>query len=221
MYENVCAIIQSVRRAGEGDKRLSLFTRESGRLFATAVGAAKPGARLAAATEPAVEAAFRLWREPDAPSARVTGGALQDGFPRLRSRWERMSAAQFLCEWTERLTPLAQPRPAKYELLRRALTLLQTVDGVEPVRITFMARFLTLAGYNTGRDVPGLSSIPGALEDLALRAAHDLGEAPPPLPAQVPAPYLQQQLLKFVAPLLTSPLRTAAHEESLRSYSQK
>ncbi len=216
MYLNAAAIVLSARRSGDKDKRLSLYTREFGRLFALAVGAARPGAKLGAATEPAVEARFRLWREGDALSTRVTGGGVENGFPRLRVRWDRMAAAHVLCEWTERLTPPADPNPEKYDLLRRALSLLETAD-VAAVRLSFMARFLSLAGYSPARDVPGLASVPGAADFLAERADDDLSEVPS-LPSGIPAPYLGQQLLKFVAPLLHTPLRSAAHEEDMKSF---
>src|SRR5688500_17089563 len=116
MYFNVQAIVLRAEKAGENDKRLSLFTRESGRLAASAAGAAKPRARLASATEPAVESRFRLWMAPGRSTARVTGGTLECGFPNLRREWTRHTAALFLCEWTDRLTPLEQPHPEKFDL---------------------------------------------------------------------------------------------------------
>jgi recombinational DNA repair protein (RecF pathway) len=157
-----------------------------------------------------------LWAEKDASYARVTGGGVETSFPALRADWRRMAVARFLCEWMERLTPLAHPQAEKYDLLRRALALLETADP-EAVRLAFMARFLALAGYNTSRDVPGLASTPEAASFMADRAGRGL-EEPVSLPPAFPAAYLRQQLLKFVAPLLNSPLRSAAHEEALESF---
>lgn len=220
MYQNVTAIVLSARRAKEKDKRLGLYTQEYGRLSATAVGAARPGAKLGAATEPAVESKFRLWREGDAPFARVTGGGVEQSFPALRTQWRRMGAAQFLCEWTERLTPFAEAHPEKYELLRRSLAALETAGDLEAVKLAFQTRFLALAGYNPVRDVPGLSAVSGAAALFTLWAEDDPA-APAVLPPALPAPYLQQQLLKFVSPLLTGPLRSGLHEENLRQFREK
>jgi hypothetical protein len=217
MYENVSAIVLSARRSAEKDKRLVIYTRERGRLFALAVGAARAGAKLGASTEPAVEASFRLWREEAAASSRVTGGAVQTAFPGLRARWDRMAAAQVLCEWTDRLTPLAEPHPEKYDLLRRALAALEG-EAVDAARLAFQVQFLSLAGYNPFRDVSGLSSVAGGAKALEELAAYGFEGAPPELPAGLTAPYLQQQLLKFVAPLLPRPLRSTVHEENLRVY---
>jgi DNA repair protein RecO (recombination protein O) len=218
VYENVEAVVLSSRRVGEKDKRLVLYTREAGRLSATAVGASRPGAKLGPATEPAVEARLRLWRHPGALSARITGGAVTRSFPALRSRWERMAAAGFMCEWTERLTSPADPNPAKYDLLIRSLAHVETADP-EAVRLVFMTRFLALAGYNLSRDTPGIEAIPGAKELLSVWASDDGSGPVPSLPEGFPAAHLRQQLLKFVAPLLPSPLRSAVHEEALRDYS--
>jgi DNA repair protein RecO len=217
MYVNATAIILSSRRAGEKDKRLGLYTRELGRLTALAVGAARPGAKLGPATEPPAESRFRLWTEREASHARVTGGGVEASFPTIRTDWRRMAVARFLCEWTERLTPLAHPQAEKYDLLRRALTLLETTDP-EAVRLAFMVRFLALAGYNTSRDVSGLASTPEAASFMADRARRGL-EEPVSLPPDFPAAYLRQQLLKFIAPLLHSPLRSVAHEEALKEFS--
>jgi hypothetical protein len=216
VYENASALVLSSRRSGEKDKRLGLYTREQGRLRALAVGAARPGAKLGPATETAVEADFRLWREPGALHARVTGGAVKRSFPALRARWERMAAAQFLCEWTERLTAAAEPHPDKYDLLISSLGRLESEDPVA-VKLSFQSRFLALAGYNPVRDVPGLSAVPGAETIVGIWASGETG----PVPAGLPAPYLQQQLLKFVSPLLTGPLRAGVHEENLKKYQEK
>ncbi|HMX95759.1 MAG TPA: recombination protein O N-terminal domain-containing protein, partial [Elusimicrobiota bacterium] len=73
MYHNVAAVVLGAEPASETDKRLTLFTREKGRLFARAAGARRPGAKLAAATEPASLSRFRLWLPEGGATARVTG----------------------------------------------------------------------------------------------------------------------------------------------------
>lgn len=214
MYVNVHAIVLSSVRAAEKDKRLSLFTREQGRLYALALGSGRPGARLAAATEPAVESRFRLWLGEGAPRARVTGGSVACSFPALRGSWPRMSAALFLCEWTDRLTALAQPSPDKYDLLRRALAALETEEEV-PVRLAFLIQFLERAGYAVGEDV--LGSQHGRWTDV-VRELNAYGfdggfSAALPDPA-----FLEERLVNFVSPLLARPLKTLAHETALRNY---
>jgi recombinational DNA repair protein (RecF pathway) len=142
-----------------------------------------------------VESRFRLWRTEDAVGARVTGGGVEKAFPRLRSDWRRMAAAQSLCEWTERLTPLLQPAPEKYDLLLDALAALETSDP-PTVRAEFMVQFLVLAGYNPYRDIPALSN----------------GKN------HAPFSLLERQLIQFVAPLVHGPFKASVHEASLLSY---
>ncbi|MBI4396221.1 MAG: DNA repair protein RecO [Elusimicrobia bacterium] len=217
MYVNVHAIILRSERVGEKDKRLSIYTREQGRLMALARGVNRPGARLAAATEPAVESRFRLWHGEHQPFARITGGAVESSFPNLRSQWVRMSTAQFLCEWMDRLTALGQPQPEKYELLRRALSALEKGDRLL-IRLAFLVQFLEKAGYSVGEEILGSSGYERLRETVALLKAFDFSpDASFPELAES-APMLEDRFLKFVAPLLDRPLKTLVHERSLTSY---
>jgi hypothetical protein len=215
MYLNVHAIVLRSERISEKDKRLWLYTQEKGRLLALAAGAAKAGARLAAATEPASESHFRLWWDESKPQARITGGKLLASFPGLRAHWRRMSSALFFCEWTERLTALQQPHPEKYDLLRRALESLQTSTEAS-VRLAFLIQFLERAGYTVGEDVLGPAYRERWQPWVEQLRGHDFISAPPDLKDS--ASLLEQQLVKFVSPLLSRPLKTFAQGRAMEKY---
>ncbi|MGQ0644696.1 MAG: DNA repair protein RecO [Elusimicrobiota bacterium] len=216
MYFNVHAIVLSSRKSGESERRLFLYTRELGRLPALLAGAGKPSSRMAPAAEPAVESRFRLWMRPGAASARVTGGSVSSGFPALRASWTRMSAALFLCEWTEKLTAAQQPHPEKYDLLRSALAALETGDEAL-VRSAFLLQFLERAGYACGADVLGPAEERWRPLVDALRA-YDFSPAPAPAGLRETAPALEAQILRFVSPLLHGPLKSVAHRRALEDY---
>ncbi len=205
MQINVEAVVLSAQAVSEQDKRLVLFTRERGRLFARAAGALRPGAKLAAATEPAVRGRFRLWLADGSSGGRLTGGAVCDGHPDLRKDWARMTAALFLCEWMDRWTPLLHPAPEKFDLLARALSALQRHD-VAVVRAAFLTQFAQLAGYGP---VPGVaeSDLDGWDFDVPVAGAN--------------APRVGEQVIQFLAPLLDRPLRTLAHGRALAAFSNK
>lgn len=205
MHVNVSAIVLSARPASETDKKLTLFTREKGRVFARAAGARRPGARLAAATEPTVESRFRLWWAPESPSARVTGGAPAATFPAVRRDWARLTSALFLCEWVERLTPLAQAAPEKYDLLRSALGALET-GSVEAVRLTFLIKFIDMAGYGPGRGDPW-----GVFRDWAW-------SGPPPRASTEDMNRWEESLVRSMSPLLNGPLRTRGQRDALERF---
>jgi hypothetical protein len=214
MYENVEAVVLSAEKVGEYDRRLSLFTRERGRVWASAAGIGRPRARLAAAAQPAVHARFRLWVPPRGP-ARVTGGGLLSAFPRLRADWRRSSSALFLCEWTEALTALDQPRPETFDLLRDALAALESSDETARVRAAYLRRFIRWAGDGP-RPTP-----PGDAEEAARRLdAWDFGAPLPEIPMGAVA-FLEDQAVKSMAPLLTRPLRSLAHGRSLHGFLAK
>jgi hypothetical protein len=219
MYINVLAIVLRSERVGESDKRLSLFTRENGRLWALALGAGKPQARLAAATETCVESRFRLWMGAGQASARVTGGAVASGFPALRQTWSRMNTAFFLCEWMDRLTPLVESHPEKYDLLRRALHGLETADEAW-VRLAFLIQFIVRAGYGLADALgPDFETRPPGL--VAALREYDFTPFSVPPAWRENSSRLEEKLLQFVSPLLTGPLKTLAHRQSLEEYKER
>jgi len=216
MYVNVHAIVLSARRAGEKDKRLSLFTREKGRLYALAAGAGKPGAKLAAATEPCVESRFRLWVSADKAHARVTGGGIESAFPDLRRSWSRLGTGLFFCEWTDKLTPLVEPHPEKYDLLLRALTALQAAEEAT-VKAAFLVQFLERAGYRVGQEA--LEELYAPCRGLLGRlSSYDFASIAALPGAAETAPALEEKLLKFMSPLLKAPLKTVAHRRSMDNF---
>ena len=205
MHTNVDAVVLAAEALSEKDKRLTLFTRERGRLYARATGARRPGAKLAAATEPGVWARFRLWLPEGAGGGRLTGGSVVDGHPGLRGHWQGLTSALFLCEWMDRLTPLLHAAPEKFDLLTRALAALERHD-TDVVRAAFLTQFAHLAGYGP---VPGAPST-------------DLDAWGFDVPAKgANAPQVERQVIQFFAPLLTRPLRTLAHGRALDIFSKK
>ncbi|MBL0349925.1 MAG: DNA repair protein RecO [Elusimicrobia bacterium] len=218
MYVNVAAVVLAAEPASETDKRLTLFTREKGRLFARAAGARRPGAKLAAATEPASLSRFRLWLPEGGASARVTGGGLDVGLPVLRRDWARGTSALFVCEWTERFTPLLQAHPEKFDLLSRSLAALEREEPVV-VRLAFLIQFIALSGYG---DAARAARVTG-LED-GTAAALDRWDFAGPLaaaPGVERAAWAEEQLVKSQAPLLHRPLKSLVHQRVLGRYLAK
>ncbi len=188
----------------ERDRRVTLFTRELGRLTARAAGALRPGGKLSAATEPSVHSRFRLWLPAGSAAGRVTGGGGVDGHPGFRRDWTRLTSALFLCEVADRLTPLLQPHEEKFDLLVRALAALERRDP-ETVRAAFVAQFARLAGYGP---VPGVSA--GALDGWDFQGSL---EAPA-------ASQIEEQVIQFLAPLFSRPLKSLAHRRGMLRFFQ-
>lgn len=218
MHENVAAVVLSAEALSETDKRLTLLTRERGKLYARAAGARRPGAKLAAATEPAALSRFRLWRTTDSAAGRVTGGGLENGFPGLRRDWSRLTSAAVLCEWTDRLTPLLQPHPEAFDALVRALSGLERAEPAI-VRAAYLIRFIGLTGHG---DAARSARVAG-LDDAMARAL-DAWDGAVPAPAGLSverALWAEEQLVKSQAALLSRPLKSLDHQRALGRYLTK
>lgn len=206
MQTNVDAVVLAAEALSEKDKRLTLFTRERGRLYARATGALRPGAKLAASTEPGVWARFRLWLPEGAAGGRLTGGSVVDGHPGLRGSWSRLTSALFFCEWMDRLTPLLHAAPEKFDLLTRALSGLERHD-TPVVRAAFLTQFAHLAGYGP---VPGVRSM-----EL------DRWNFDVPVKEANASSGVERQVIQFFTPLLTRPLRTLVQGRALDLFYNK
>lgn len=211
MNVNVEAVVLAAEALSETDRRLTLYTRELGRLYARATGARRAGARLAAATEPGARARFRLWLPPGAASGRVTGGVLDAGVPG-RGDWARATTALFVCEVVDRLTPLLQPDADKHRLLCRALTAIGR--GAPAAAAAFLVQAARLAGYAR---LPG-----GAAAELCRRLdAWDFESAAPGEGDPADLARVEEQVVQWLAPYFGRPLKTWGHRRALERFQAK
>jgi DNA repair protein RecO len=210
------AVVLSVRPLGEGDRRLSLFSRERGRIYARAAGVGKPASRLAAVCRPLSRARWRLWLPTEnAVAGRVTGGLLMASYPELRRRWDRWTTGVFWAEWTNKLTAPGHPQPEKYDLLTRALSALENPRFPAPLlRAVFLAQFLRLAGLgpDPAAVAPGLSPEPFINWDFF---------SPPPEAAPTSLRQWEERLIQSAAPSLPGPLRTLDHARRLADFHRR
>ncbi|HOW27737.1 MAG TPA: DNA repair protein RecO [Elusimicrobiota bacterium] len=214
MHTNVHAIVLSSKPYKEGDKFLSLFTLELGRLNAVAAGARKSQARLGAATEPGAESQFRLWVKDVHSVARITGGGTLRPLGLKTRHWARMNSVSFLCEWTHRMTAERQPLPEKYTLLQKALGALAAEDPAL-VRTAFLFQFFEHAGYNADPDEFG-----GIVHSDTIRELldYDFATPPPSCPSPADLAVWEKTLIDTAAPLLQHPLKTHRHKTSMENF---
>jgi hypothetical protein len=147
MIHNTPAIVLWSRRSREADKVVGLFTQELGRLTVRAASAARSTAKFAALTEPFVESDMAVYLAPGRGWGKIVGGRIRRSFPRLRMELERSTAAAWVCEVIQRLTPEEQRSLEKFELLKETLAALETAAHLEVVRLAFAIRFLSAAGF--------------------------------------------------------------------------
>jgi hypothetical protein len=159
LIHNVRAVTLWSRRSREADKVVGLFTREMGRVTARATSAAKSIAKFAALTEPFVESEIALYLIPGHGWGKIVGGRIVSTFPALRTDVGRSTAASWICEVVQRLTPEEQESPEKFDLLQEALTALAASPNQGMIRLAFAVRFLAVAGFGLENREPWVALV--------------------------------------------------------------
>jgi DNA repair protein RecO (recombination protein O) len=117
------AVVLRGIRYGEADRILHLYSAKRGRIGAIAKGVRRPKSRFGGRLEPF----FRLdlvLHEGRGELLTVTNVSTVDGYPRLRSSGQALTAAARGCDAVLRLLDSAEPNPPAYNLLCRYLSIL-------------------------------------------------------------------------------------------------
>jgi DNA repair protein RecO (recombination protein O) len=140
----VTAVVLRRADAGENDRRLTLFTREQGKLDVVAKGARKGGSRLAGASEPLMVARIHL------ASGRVRRFVTQaepvSSLPAVRADYSRLVCGLAIVELVGLHVPYEAPSP---ELFDDLLTALGALGGEAQPSLPlawFAARLLVAEG---------------------------------------------------------------------------
>lgn len=139
------AIVLRRRDAGESDRRLTLLTREEGKIDAVAKGARKSGSRLAGSSEPLMATVMQL--APGKKNAFVTQTQPQSSFPGLRSDYDRLTYGLALAELYEAVLPWHEPFPEAYELLSLSLKALERHEKPLVCFVWAQVALLRVAGF--------------------------------------------------------------------------
>ena len=142
------AIALRRRDQGENDRRVTLLTRERGKLDAVAKGARKAASRLAAATEPLAQMRVTL---AEARSRAARGGYMTAVEPRpsrpgLRADYTRLSAALSLAELYAAVLPYEQEEPDAFDLLAASLDAIELHPKPAVAALYCQMRLMELSG---------------------------------------------------------------------------
>lgn len=171
------AVVLKRQDSGEADRRLTLLTREEGRVDVIAKGARKGGSRLAGVSEPLSCATFQV---AEGKQRRyVTQAQPASSFPGLRADYDRLIMGLALCEAYAAVCQPNNPDPDAFDLLVMSLRTLEThvsplvalvwaelkllaVEGVEPGWIE-----CAVDGARLAEDPAWLSPMAGGYVSLA------------------------------------------------------
>lgn len=149
--------------AGESDRRLTLLTREAGKLYAVAKGARKAASRLAGVSDPLSSAVMDL-----AEGKRnrfITQAQPLSSFRGLRTDFSRLSFALALTELYAAVVPLEQPDPSAYDLLSASLGFLERHERPLVALVWAEAALMAMEGFQPELDACVVTSTAVAVEN--------------------------------------------------------
>ncbi len=141
---NTTAIVLRRTHFGETDNILTLYSKERGRISAIAKGARKAISKLSGATDPLTCTRFALASGKNLQV--VTEAEIVNSFPGLHVSVERLAVAQYFAELVTVFIPEDDPHPDLFQLLLRALRLLEKGDP-ELIARWFEVNLLGELGY--------------------------------------------------------------------------
>jgi DNA repair protein RecO len=153
MIETVQAVILNAVDLNDYDKRLTLYTKEFGKIRANVTGVKKAVSKLRALTLPFTESKLQVYlhggkRTGKNDPGKVVGGEVIQHHSILREDWERRMDSSLICETLEVLTKAFFPNVREYELLSLTLNQLETTAHPLLVRCRFRLALLKLLGYS-------------------------------------------------------------------------
>ncbi|MCB8933241.1 MAG: DNA repair protein RecO [Fimbriimonadaceae bacterium] len=133
------------RDAGESDRRLTVLSREHGKLDVVAKGARKGGSRLAGSSEPLVAVVLQV--AVGKVNRFVTQAQPSSSFPGLRADYDRLAMALAMAELFEAVIPWEEGDPGAYELLLRVLQALERHEKPAVALVWAQVALLREAGF--------------------------------------------------------------------------
>jgi DNA repair protein RecO (recombination protein O) len=138
------AVVLRSLRFGEADRILHLYTPHRGRVGAIAKGVRRTRSRFGGRLEPFFRLHIEL-HEGRGELMTVTGAHTLEGHPRLRGDARALDAAARACDAVGRLFETSEPHPAVFNLLCRALALIDEHAGSADAAGLSSARAAALA----------------------------------------------------------------------------
>ena len=141
----VTGMVLGVMPVGDYDRRLTILTKEKGKIAAFAKGARKPTSALLACSQPFAFGLFTLYEGRN--SYTVMRAEISNYFSEIRDNFEAVYYGMYFCEFASHVTKEELPAAEELKLLYCALRALTKPSiGMQLVRAVFELKFLQLLG---------------------------------------------------------------------------
>lgn len=141
----VTGIVLATMPIGDYDKRLTILTRERGKITAFAKGARKPNSALLACSQPFTFGEFMLYE--GRSSYNIQSVNIKNYFGELRNDLKMVYYGLYFCEVVDYMTHEGNDEVEIMKLLYQSLrALLSTKIGIELVRYVFELKLIALSG---------------------------------------------------------------------------
>jgi DNA repair protein RecO (recombination protein O) len=131
--------------SGEADRRLTLLTKEFGKIDVIAKGARKGGSRLAGASEPLVLGEYH-WAEGRGNRRFLTQVQPETSWPKIRRDYDLIAASLAAAELVAEAMPYASPDEEHFETFVLLMTAIGETGKWEAALAWFGARLLSIEG---------------------------------------------------------------------------
>ncbi len=142
--KTVEALVLRRRDVGEADRRLTLLTREDGRMNVIARGARKAASRLAAISEPLTLGEFHV--ATGTKQAYVLQASIRDVFPGLRADYNRLTLALGLAEVYAAFTQGGVSHEDEFDSLVNGLHAIEVAENTSAAAVWALLRALDIEG---------------------------------------------------------------------------
>lgn len=153
MIELVNAVVLRSEELGEYDKRLTIYTKELGKLKAKIVGVKKIQSKLKVLTIPFAELRLQVYLHGTKRAGlhlpgKIVGGEIVHSHASLRTQWDKMVQSSTFCEILDVLTHPLYPNAREYELLASTLSNMEQSPMPLLVRLRSTLILLRILGYS-------------------------------------------------------------------------
>lgn len=133
---------------GEGNKIVTVYSREAGKLGVMARGAKKLNSRHGAITQLFTYGQYILFKTGTSTMGTLSSGEILESFQHVREDLEKAAHAAYIAEMVDRLTEDAEPNSWLFDQLLAAFRALEEGKDAAIVSHIMEMQLLSLAGYS-------------------------------------------------------------------------